>query len=111
MTNETRHTPGEWEIHERFKHSYAIIICDEDGTLQTEVAWLGQSSNMSHEENLANARLISKAPELLKALDTLTGTTCDDCMTLRESGDCHTIDCAVYHFKQLVARVKGETNV
>jgi len=106
MTNETKHTPGKWYIHERFPNSYAIIADDADG-VRTNIAWLGQSTDKSNDENLANARLIAHSPELLKALDTLTGTTCDDCVTLREGGDCHTTHCAVYHFKQLIARAKG----
>ena len=52
---------------------------------------------------VANARLISRAPELLEALEELTGTTCDECT----SEDCHTIHCRVYYFNQLITRAKG----
>jgi hypothetical protein len=53
-------TPGPWEIDERFPGSYAI---------EPNVAWLGASSSHQNGENLANARLIAAAPELLEALE------------------------------------------
>ena len=104
MTNETKNTPGKWEIHERFKHSYAIITCDEDGSLQTEVAWLGRSSYISHEENLANARLISHAPELLDALEQMIAGKCADC----DESFCKRYNCPILRYKQIITRTKGE---
>lgn len=55
-------TPGPWEIHERFPGSYAI----EPG-----IAWLGASSSQEPGENMANARLIRQAPEMLAALQAI----------------------------------------
>ena len=54
-----KHTSGPWEIEERFSGSYAI---------EPNVAWLGASSSHQPGENLANARLIAAAPEMLAAL-------------------------------------------
>jgi hypothetical protein len=53
-------TPGPWEIDERFPGCYGI---------EPNVAWLGASSSHQPGENLANARLIAAAPDMLAALE------------------------------------------
>jgi hypothetical protein len=57
--SDSKQTPGPWEIKERFSGSYGI---------EPNVAWLGASSSHQPGENLANARLIAAAPEMLAAL-------------------------------------------
>jgi len=110
MTNETKHTPGKWYIHERYPNSYAIIADDADG-VRTNIAWLGQSADKSYDENLANARLISKAPELLEALEMLVSRECAGCEIGKKHKFnveiCSQIDCFTFERKQLIARVKG----
>ena len=87
---------------ERFPNSYAIIADDAEG-VRTNIAWLGQSTDKSNDENLANARLISKAPELLEALENMIAGKCADC----DESFCKRYDCPILCYKQLVASVKG----
>jgi len=125
MTNETKHARGPWTVGKFInsdnagvfravysKHAQGYLAVVREGDVpQGYIAkiYCGDAvfDKQKREMIDANARLIALAPELLEALDTLTGTTCCDCVTLREGGDCHTIHCAVYHFKQLIARAKG----
>ena len=111
MTNETKHTPGKWQVHERYRQSYAILAYD-DGRLQTqkEIAWLGWSSDRHDEENLANAHLIACAPELLKALEETYSSTCQSCEGGCKSRMTNKVLCKTYKYKQLIARAKGENN-
>jgi len=54
------HTPGPWKPGE-----YSNRIIGADGTKVCDVAW---SSKRPHDEQEANERLISAAPDLLAAL-------------------------------------------
>jgi hypothetical protein len=72
-------TPGPWEIDERYPGSYAIEL---------NVAWLGASSSHQPGENLANARLIAAAPDLLEALKSIVSSESAILTELREQADC-----------------------
>ena len=64
--NTTQHTPGPW-VYDSFGHtSFAFNDNREDYSARIEWA-----PDMSDEEVDANARLISIAPDLLTALETL----------------------------------------
>ena len=56
--SDSKPTPGPWAIEQRYT-AYAI---------EPNVAWMGASSSHTAGENLANARLIAAAPEMLAAL-------------------------------------------
>lgn len=60
------HTPGPWEIVRGDDGNYAIA----DGGIGMVVAWSQASNIATHGciANLADARLIASAPELLEAL-------------------------------------------
>lgn len=61
-TDSTKHTPGEWEVDNRFScHSY--VKAGARILFQTECNRAGES-----EESKANAQLIAAAPEMLSAL-------------------------------------------
>jgi len=97
--SETQYTPGKWEYRQRYRASYTIAAETEDG--MKEIAWLGEMSSHSVGENKANARLISKAPELLQALEELFGYVLgcrrvDTCLSERE----------VSEYKRLIAEAK-----
>lgn len=70
MTEQTEHTPGPWKYAHVTDHAYAVDIPDyedEPGTGQT-----------IYLNDAANARLIAAAPDLLAALEALTGVHDDD---------------------------------
>ena len=56
----SKHTPSPWIVNERFPGSYNIDGPD---------IWLGASSAKTKEQNLADAFLVSAAPEMLEALE------------------------------------------
>lgn len=66
MTQETKHTPGNWSVKDREYRSYiksgGVIVahCDEGSN---------KSLWPNTQERLANASLIAAAPELLAALE------------------------------------------
>lgn len=65
------HTPGPWKVR---KSEYGCVLVDADnGDSIATVFTLGET----HEEQLANARLIAAAPMLLKAAKTLLETSCN----------------------------------
>jgi hypothetical protein len=71
-------TTGPWEIDERFPGSYGI---------EPNVAWLGASSSHRPGENLANARLIAAAPDLLEALESIVSSESAILTELREQAE------------------------
>lgn len=64
MTRTYTSTPGPWRVEERFTERQVIVVADTGEWTSVVVAAGGQSSV----EQLANARLIAAAPDLLKAL-------------------------------------------
>jgi hypothetical protein len=91
---ETKYTPGQWRIIEHHKAKYEIRA------INTEVACLDDVLSKSNGENLANARLIACAPELLEALESTLNL-----IAMLDFGDTPTIK----KYKQLIAKAKGET--
>jgi len=107
MTNETKHTPGKmWQVYERYPNSYAIANCDEDG-VRTDIAWLGKSASRINEVNLANARLIAYAPELLEALEEMLEHYCPKCYVSNGLPQYCKVCDVLPKYKQLIARGKG----
>jgi len=88
--SEPKATPAPWTYYERYKDSYSVRHETEDGNI-TEIAWLGQSSQVPSEENLANVELICLAPflpELLEAAEEVLKHCygCEDCQFLSSPG-------------------------
>ncbi|MBK8225401.1 MAG: hypothetical protein IPK73_30675 [Candidatus Obscuribacter sp.] len=63
MSNTTKHTPGPWSAH-------AQEIIGNTGEL---IATIELTDGMDPGESYANARLIAAAPELLEALEGMSG--------------------------------------
>lgn len=63
MSNEKKHTPGEWAV------DGMTIFAPADGIAAKDVAVILHDGNSSIQEREANARLIAAAPELLEALE------------------------------------------
>ncbi len=64
-----KHTPGPWHW---FTHSPTVVFIDEgDGIVG--IAWTGDPDGTETplEEEIANARLIAAAPEMLEALKSI----------------------------------------
>lgn len=62
----TKHTPGPWFLS--LKHDNKKIIEIDNGSLEDDRIWMVLFHAKDAEVQLANARLISAAPELLEAL-------------------------------------------
>lgn len=97
-TNKTKHTPGPWHIGLRQPSSDKFIYGSNGG----EVADCNMESNFP-EENLANARLIAAAPELLEALRDALGS-------LIEARDEHDFNsaCTIKIAQDAIAKAEGE---
>lgn len=68
-----KHTPGPWKLYQAQEHS-TLEVQDGCGTHSKNavVHWAGfDSSDKPQAEKLANARLITAAPDLLEAAKTL----------------------------------------
>jgi|LakMenEpi03Aug12_release.lakeMendotaPanAssembly.Ray.scaffolds.fasta_scaffold1582530_1 hypothetical protein len=64
---ETKFTPGPWHIGDRTKHDDIEIHCDNGGM----PCIVTNECVKSEELNVANAQLISEAPELFRTLQRL----------------------------------------
>jgi hypothetical protein len=62
---ETKHTKGEWRIN---KYSQFTVEVNGRSVASTGSYQSNIDSQKIHEENIANAKLISAAPNLLRAL-------------------------------------------
>ncbi len=94
--NNHKHTPGPWKIGVRQPTSDKFIYSSNGG----EVADCDRKTNF-HDENLANARLIASAPELLDACELLFKTL----DALDYFRDCP----EAMMLKRVIAKAKGET--
>ena len=63
----TEHTPGPWDVDTDMQNQ-AHVVSDATGSIITEFDGEGGAVQ------LANARLIAAAPDLLAALEDMTGT-------------------------------------
>jgi hypothetical protein len=99
----TQYTPGPWHIGVRQPSSDKFIY----GPQGSEVADCDRQTNFPH-ENLANARLIATAPELLAALrearEWLVGTI--ELAQLPESSPCGQI---ALQCEAAIAKAEGRT--
>jgi len=67
MNKQTKHSPAPWGQEATMSSDYTFIrrISDDEGRVIANVRY---AQGAEQEENLANARLIAAAPELLEAL-------------------------------------------
>lgn len=97
MENAIKHTPGPWHIGVRQPNSDKFIY-GQDGS---EVANCDMLTNF-HDVNLANARLIAAAPDMLEALEKAASILEDEYQTT----DCrHPSKTGLY---AVIAKAKGE---
>lgn len=82
-TNETKHTPGPWDIHGDFKEIHPLV--DEDGL---KVIADIDPDNTHLEESKANAALIAAAPDMLEALQ-YAKEALKDIMGASDNGECY----------------------
>ena len=99
--SETKHTLGKWEYRQMDAPLGAIV---KNGIT---LAFVCDHPYIGRNEQIANARLISKAPELLALADKYIRRYCDRCDVLYRPRQCST--CEVLEEKKLIAEVKGET--
>jgi len=60
----TNHTPGPWVFHEQGDaNQFCLLTSDKNWVIS-----FGQNGELSTEKQIANAKLIAAAPELLNAL-------------------------------------------
>ncbi len=99
-------TPGPWEL------SFADEDCVDNRWWEIEgpngehVASCHTCGGNTRATELANARLIVRAPELLKAVETLVHEQCQ--MTCKDWDNKCTPTCWVNQYKQLIDEAKGE---
>ena len=65
----SKHTPGPWRV---VKHDKLVVVDDERMTIMCNFPY-----SLSVEQNMADARLIAAAPELLEALQSIA-ECCDE---------------------------------
>ena len=74
MSDYTGHTPGPWFVHDLTGIGDPVSVsCTTPDHIT--VANMGPALTNTHEESLANARLIAAAPDLLAERDRLRGAT------------------------------------
>ena len=78
MSTETKWTPGPWRIDEANLTLVARLVDGEYEYICSVDPEEFSVSDMTDEENRANATLIAEAPELYKALEALTGVVQSD---------------------------------
>ena len=86
------HTPGPWTLETKSSYKYGAFVKAE----RKIIAGVG-GMNFTPDTNLANARLISAAPDLLIALETLTEMVAD--------GDWTTVE--LNEARAAIAKAKG----
>ena len=101
------HTPGPWAINEGDGMPVAKVSLFAVTAPCT--SYVG--SGLSREENLANARLIAAAPDLLATLKAITETG-DDCPAcdrgvLRHPENGHWPECPFGRAQEFIARAEG----
>lgn len=70
------HTPGPWYTAETINGDILIIAKDGESGRQISVV-RSIVDGLTEQEQLANARLMASAPDLLKALEEVLYTDCD----------------------------------
>ena len=78
MSTETKWTPGPWCVDEANRTLVARLVDGEYEYICSVDPEEFSVSDMTDEENRANATLIAEAPELYKALEALTGVVQSD---------------------------------
>ena len=111
---DTPFTPGPWE-HVVFSDDGERCWWEIDGCGGEHIAACSPHGGNARETELANARLIAKAPELLEALEERVLSDCSMCRgrklddpKLRDR--CYNKACRVARYQHLIADAKGETN-
>lgn len=95
----SEHTKGPWFVTTGGDSYY--VESKLNGAMIQEVAWCGRTL---HDEQEANARLMSAAPELLEAVETLL-----DCFVNDPLGWMDSSDIAVEKAHDAIHKATGET--
>lgn len=88
------HTPGPWSWDDKAGDAGGLVVRSVTGDRIARVCWWGEQSETPWATE-ANARLIATAPEILKALETLTDYA--------ERNGAH-----VLGFRSLIAKATGK---
>jgi len=99
--SETKHTPEKWTTSQYDEHP-AMIVLNNGKEVETVIAY-AYDKDVGKERQIANARLIAIAPELLEALEELSLWYCEHC-------DRNVLSCdeCRFNYAQLIAEAKGE---
>ena len=95
---EVKHTPGPWKCGQYLGQSAWVVHMDA-GDRGRGMDIVNGVAGLTHEERLANARLIAAAPDLLAALEWM--------LYARNWSDTAVISDAVLAAKSAIARAKG----
>jgi hypothetical protein len=99
-----KHTPGKWNLYTLPNSGEWEIISEDKFAIASNAH---SKRKNTRDVELANAQLISKAPELLEALEYLVVHTCRVCGCKKATEHC--LGCRNPDFKQLIAEAKGKT--
>ena len=100
---ETKFTPAPWTAD-----NYDIVVIDEEDDVACVATTV--NSDFTDAVNVANARLIAMAPELLEALETAVKDLCDYCpadMTKKEKRACRLCN-RIDQWKKLITKARGD---
>lgn len=62
------HTPGPWKVFDSYDQDHRIILWDGDEQSHKPICNMGEIGDMNYAQDLANAKLIAAAPDMLAAI-------------------------------------------
>ena len=104
------HTPGPWSLSASFDRVERRVIHGDNPPLVWEIARGINSAHpdyMPRDEQIANARLIAAAPELLEALEVALETIDGQAELLRACGAAYGIGATLQRAGEAIAKAKG----